>query len=42
MLLQENTGKNLCDAGLRNVFIDMIPKTQIATKNRYKLDFIKI
>ena len=34
--LQENTGVNFCHPGLKNVFLDMTPKTQPTKKeNRY-------
>jgi len=34
--LQENTGVNFCSLGLKNVFLDVTPKTQATKKeNRY-------
>ena len=41
--LERNTGVNLCDLGLGNGYLNMIPKAQ-ATKEKKadKLDFIKI
>ena len=31
-LLEENRGKNICDLGLGNSFLDMISKAQAKTK----------
>ena len=41
-LLRENTGVYLCDLGLGNSFLDMIPKAQATKEKVHKLDSIKV
>jgi len=41
-LLEENISVNLCDLGLRNGFLDMIPKAQGTKAKIDTLVFIKI
>ena len=42
MVLEENIGISLCDLGLGNDFLDIIPNTQETKGNKDTFDFITI
>ena len=41
-LLEEKIGKNLCDIGLGNDFLNMTPKAQATKSKIHKWDYIKL
>ena len=42
VVLEENIGISLCDLGLGNDFLDVIPNTQATKGNKDTFDFITI
>lgn len=42
MVLEENIGISLCDLGLGDDFLDVIPNTQTTKGNKDTFDFIAI